>query len=145
MMKVRNVMENVNERKNRKKYIKFRAFLRKYLSSHTYQVYANAKISNKGYDTSQFVSSFRKALVPIGNQPSFTFGSGNSEHVSRRMNEDKYENIRIDFRKNLFDLSLLNRLKFQFRIIKDRSPVVVWVFDVWVADKVYTIQKKKML
>ncbi|CAF0735745.1 unnamed protein product [Adineta ricciae] len=44
------------------------------------KVYANAKISNKGYDTSQFVSSFRKALVPIGNQPSFTFGSDNSEH-----------------------------------------------------------------
>ena len=46
------------------------------------QVYANAKISNKGYDTSQFVSSFRKALVPIGNQSSMSFGSGNSEHVS---------------------------------------------------------------
>ena len=46
------------------------------------QVYANAKISNKGYDTSQFVSSFRKALVPIGNQSSISFGSNNSEHVS---------------------------------------------------------------
>ncbi|CAF0955238.1 unnamed protein product [Adineta steineri] len=44
------------------------------------KVYANAKISNKGYDTSQFVSSFRKALVPIGNYPSITIGTGNSEH-----------------------------------------------------------------
>lgn len=52
------------------------------LFSYVIQVYANAKISNKGYDTSQFVSSFRKALVPIGNHSSISFGSGNSEHVS---------------------------------------------------------------
>lgn len=51
-------------------------------SSCQMQVYANAKISNKGYDTSQFVSSFRKALVPIGNHSTISFGSGNSEHVS---------------------------------------------------------------
>ncbi|CAF2439236.1 unnamed protein product [Rotaria sp. Silwood2] len=44
------------------------------------KIYANAKISNKGYDTSQFISSFRKALVPIGNSPSINIGSGNSEH-----------------------------------------------------------------
>ncbi len=49
------------------------------------QVYANAKISNKGYDTSQFISSFRKALVPIGNHSTISFGSGNSEHVSYRI------------------------------------------------------------
>ncbi|CAF5058393.1 unnamed protein product, partial [Rotaria magnacalcarata] len=44
------------------------------------KVYANAKISNKGYDTSQFISSFRKALVPIGNHPVIMIGSMNSEH-----------------------------------------------------------------
>ncbi|CAF1046224.1 unnamed protein product [Rotaria sp. Silwood1] len=44
------------------------------------KIYANAKISNKGYDTSQFISSFRKALVPIGNYPLINIGCSNSEH-----------------------------------------------------------------
>ncbi len=87
------------------------------------QVYANAKISNKGYDTSQFVSSFRKALVPIGNQTTISFGSGNSEHVSYRIS--KFIEKGFCFRKHLFVHFFLNHLKFPFRIIKDRYLVVV--------------------
>jgi hypothetical protein len=70
--------------KNQKKYLPKNDFIRFNFHSKI-QVYANAKISNKGYDTSQFISSFRKALVPIGNHSTISFGSGNSEHVSYRI------------------------------------------------------------
>lgn len=80
------VTENVNARKSLKKFeSSFMHMNHRSLISFS-KVYANAKISNKGYDTSQFISSFRKALVPIGNYSIISFSSSNSEHV-RKMNK----------------------------------------------------------
>lgn len=73
------------------------------------KVYANAKISNKGYDTSQFVSSFRKALVPISNHTLVSFGSNNSEHVRRKFSnfecKKKKENLFVIVSGSIYSIA----------------------------------------